>query len=148
MEAVEFIKQRNRLCRAHRGCNDCPLFEDCCYPDTADLPQILRGKEEELVNIVEKWAKEHPAGEQHKTEERYIKLTPDSVEFVATAGKKTRSLKIVEQATEKYDSILAVLREYAPPDEIAYYLEHGETKGQMLQRIENSVTVEECGFEK
>lgn len=48
----------------------------------------------------------------------------------------------------KYDPVLAVLREYAPPDVIRYYLEHGETRGQMIQRIENSVGIVECGFEE
>lgn len=147
MDAIKFLKTAQKICKSHYLCSRCEINSYCTNEARINL-YGFDCEEKNLCDIVEKWAKEHPAGEQHKTEERYIKLTPDSVEFVATAGKKTRSLKIVEQATEKYDSILAVLREYAPPDEIAYYLEHGETKGQMLQRIENSVTVEECGFEK
>ena len=60
MTAREYVKQRTRMCRAYYdidrsregedGCTKCPLFEYC------------EGANDELdvVNIVERWAKEHP----------------------------------------------------------------------------------------
>lgn len=57
MDAVEFIKERNRMCRRFdKSCDGCPAYENewLCDSDAWD---------EKLVNIVEKWSSEHP----HKT---------------------------------------------------------------------------------
>lgn len=53
MDAVEYVKQRNRMCDYYTNCNDCPasLHEGCSSLESVS----------ELVPIVEQWAKEHPA---------------------------------------------------------------------------------------
>lgn len=57
MEAVEFFKTVNRLCK-NQGCNICPVAkEGCCmvgFDD--DSIKII----EETVSKVEQWAKDHP----------------------------------------------------------------------------------------
>lgn len=54
MDAVEFIKARNRMCYNHNGCFKCPLEDkECDYICDIDTDAI--------VPIVEQWAKEHPA---------------------------------------------------------------------------------------
>lgn len=53
MDAVEFIKAWNRMCRNYNGCFKCPLEGkecDCLCDIDADT----------IVPIVEQWAKEHP----------------------------------------------------------------------------------------
>ena len=71
MEAVEFMKQKNRMCDYYSGrtCTHddsgetCPAMCIDCEITTDDL--------EQLVDIVEKWAKEHPGKpeqEQQKPE--------------------------------------------------------------------------------
>ena len=53
MDAVEFIRERNRMCKSFGvGCDDCPA-------DKNTLCDTFAWKEE-LVTIVEKWSKENP----------------------------------------------------------------------------------------
>ena len=53
MDAVEFIKARNRMCKSYSGCFGCPLVNEECY-------QFCDVDVEVIVPIVEQWAKEHP----------------------------------------------------------------------------------------
>lgn len=52
MDAVEFIKERNRMCKSFERCYDCPADRNACC-NTSKW-------REELVTIVEKWSTEHP----------------------------------------------------------------------------------------
>ena len=51
MDAVEYVKQRERMCDYYVNCGDCPAGN---YEGCASLNEIPN-----LVPIVEKWAKEH-----------------------------------------------------------------------------------------
>ena len=55
MDAVEFLKQLNRMCKTYiyDRCTECPAYR-CRCGDQFD------GQEEDGVSIVEQWAKEHP----------------------------------------------------------------------------------------
>lgn len=55
MDAVEFLKQFNRMCKAYNddGCKECPAYRHRCGEE-------FDGQEEDGVSIVEQWAKEHP----------------------------------------------------------------------------------------
>ena len=52
MDAVEYVKQRERMCDYYVNCNDCPAGD---YQECASLNGIPK-----LAPIVEQWAKEHP----------------------------------------------------------------------------------------
>ena len=54
MDAVEFIRERNRMCKQFSSCAECPANGVICgtIGETNDA--------ERLVQIVEAWAKEHP----------------------------------------------------------------------------------------
>lgn len=54
MDAMEFIRERNRMCKHFRVCAECPANSVICgtIGETNDA--------ERLVQIVEEWAKEHP----------------------------------------------------------------------------------------
>ena len=52
MDAVEYVKQRNRMCDYYVKCGDCPAGN---YEGCSSLNEIPN-----LVPIVEQWAKEHP----------------------------------------------------------------------------------------
>ena len=52
MDAVEYVKQRNRMCDYYVNCGDCPAGN---YEGGSSLNEIPN-----LVPIVEKWTKEHP----------------------------------------------------------------------------------------
>lgn len=61
MDAVKFIKERNRMCQAYYEtgddvCSNCPAKWEQC-----DTISSLMGKNADtIVAIVEKWSKEHP----------------------------------------------------------------------------------------
>ena len=52
MDAVEYVKQRERMCDYYVNCGDCPA---CDYEWCSSLNGIPK-----MVPIVEQWAKEHP----------------------------------------------------------------------------------------
>lgn len=53
MDAIEFIKERNRMCKSFGGsCNGCPADKNTCC-DTFEW-------QEKLVSIVEEWSTVHP----------------------------------------------------------------------------------------
>ena len=52
MDAVEYVKQRDRMCDYYVNCGDCPADD---YGECTSLNEIPN-----LVPIVEQWAKEHP----------------------------------------------------------------------------------------
>lgn len=54
MDAVEFIRERNRMCVEHNGCADCPASGVACGNIVA-----MRN-DSSIVQIVEEWAKKHP----------------------------------------------------------------------------------------
>ena len=56
MEALEFLKEYNRMCAECRDCSGCPLKGTECSIGS-------KLSEEEMINIVDKteqWSKEHP----------------------------------------------------------------------------------------
>ena len=52
MDALEFVRERNRMCRSFGDCANCPADRNTCC-NTFEW-------QEELVTIVEKWSTEHP----------------------------------------------------------------------------------------
>lgn len=67
MDAVEYVKQRKRMCDYYANCGDCPAGN---YVRCASLDEIPN-----LVPIVEQWAKKHPV----KTRQgEFLKMWPDA----------------------------------------------------------------------
>ena len=67
MDAVEYVKQRERMCDYYVNCGDCPAGN---YEGCASLDEIPR-----MVPIVEKWAKEHPVKTRQS---EFLKQWPDA----------------------------------------------------------------------
>ena len=67
MDAIEFIKTIDRICKEYERCENCPIdnFEICGNNTDA----------KEFVSIVENWAKEHPV-ETRQSE--FLKLFPNA----------------------------------------------------------------------
>lgn len=55
MDAVDFIKTRDRMCMHYHGCKGCPIDQQnmLCEDYTVEHP-------EEVVEKVEEWIKTHP----------------------------------------------------------------------------------------
>lgn len=71
MDAVEFLKYLKKMCDKYSiydGCDydcnsNCPLYEiehDGSTSENIKLFNFMRNNPQELVEIVEKWSKEHP----------------------------------------------------------------------------------------
>nr|DAV90528.1 MAG TPA: hypothetical protein [Caudoviricetes sp.] len=67
MDAVEYVKQRNRMCDYYVNCNDCPAGH---YEECSSLNGVFK-----LVSIVEQWTKEHPAKTRQS---ELLKLFPET----------------------------------------------------------------------
>ena len=70
MDAVDFLKQFNRMCKSYEedGCKNCPSYEyNCC--------ENFNGQENDVVQIVEQWAKEHPVKTRQS---EFLKQWPDA----------------------------------------------------------------------
>ncbi len=115
MEILEFLRQRKRMCDYYGDatcvCDDsrgtCPALNiDCSF--TTATP-------EQLVAIVEQWAKEHPeetvAATTHKNDEPCVKTIQDNLEgaiYRAISSNKTR-IENLEQDVAVIRSNLSVL---------------------------------------
>ena len=67
MDAIEYVKQRERMCAYYVHCNDCPASD---YQECSSLNGIPK-----LVPIVEQWAKEHPVKTRQS---EFLKMFPDA----------------------------------------------------------------------
>lgn len=56
MDALEFLKERKRMCKPYKGCKGCPLERGNCGLSTSTSDE----KYERIIAAVEKWAAEHP----------------------------------------------------------------------------------------
>ena len=73
MDAVEFFKTVNRLCK-NQGCEECPVYKNgmCCMVgfDDDSIKSI-----DETVSKVEQWAKDHPVKNRQS---ELVKLLPNT----------------------------------------------------------------------
>lgn len=97
MEVLEFMKQKDRMCNYYSG-------RTCIHNDSGETCPaqsigcgITTDEPEQLVAIVEKWAKEHPeetsAATSHKSDEPCVKTIQDDLEgaiYREIASNKTR----------------------------------------------------------
>lgn len=67
MDAVEFLKALGRLCNNYLCGDNCPLIDSC--DDESDDSYVRK------VQIVEQWAKEHPAKTRQS---EFLKQWPDA----------------------------------------------------------------------
>ena len=67
MDAIEYVKQRERMCDYYGNCDKCPAKEVIGCASIAKISQ--------MVPIVEKWAKEHPVKTR---QDEFFKQWPDA----------------------------------------------------------------------
>ena len=56
MDALEFLKERKRMCTSYRSCDGCPLAGTHCVLSYATDDEDYK----RIIATVEKWSKEHP----------------------------------------------------------------------------------------
>lgn len=68
MDALEFVRERNRMCKSFGGkCNGCPADSNTCC-NTFEW-------QEDLVAIVEKWSAAHP---RKTRQSEFLKQCPEA----------------------------------------------------------------------
>lgn len=67
MDAVEYVKQRNRMCDYYVSCSECPAGQ---YKVCASIVGIPK-----LIPIIEQWAKEHPVKTRQS---EFLKIFPEA----------------------------------------------------------------------
>lgn len=68
MDAVKFLEEAKRICSSHEHCNDCPFESYDCSFGAVENPQME-------VEIVEKWASEHPVKTRQS---EFLKMFPNA----------------------------------------------------------------------
>ena len=56
MDALEFLKERRRMCLSYVACKGCPLERGTCVLSVGTSDEIC----ERVIAAVEQWSKEHP----------------------------------------------------------------------------------------
>lgn len=56
MDALEFLKERKRMCNCYKDCCDCPLEAAICTGSSTMPDEDYK----RIVAAVEQWSKEHP----------------------------------------------------------------------------------------
>lgn len=56
MDALEFLRERKRMCNLRKHCEGCPLERDGCGLGTSTPDEEY----EKFIATVEQWSKEHP----------------------------------------------------------------------------------------
>ncbi len=83
MDAVEFLKENGRMCKAFDSCGGREGSEICeLYVKSNEkgltCPEYASAYSEEAVAIVEQWAKDHP---KKTRQSEFLKLFPDAPIF-------------------------------------------------------------------
>lgn len=56
MDALEFLRERKRMCNSYKDCEDCPLEGAICIASST----VPDGDYKRIIATVEQWSKEHP----------------------------------------------------------------------------------------
>lgn len=90
MDAKEFIRTHKRMCKKYGdACKNCPLLDKGCYSTSTSiiLPEEL---DENVVDLVEKWAKENPIKTRQS---KFLEMFPNASVIVnGTLGICPKSL--------------------------------------------------------
>ena len=76
MDALEFLRERVRMCNAYSDQNnchwDCPLAESCCVISGTTSDEDLK----KMITAVDQWSKEHPRKTRQSV---FLEQWPDAI---------------------------------------------------------------------
>lgn len=80
MDAIQFLKTVGRICKANNGkCDECPLDKYPCNAYITCIRNVEPDKDsEEMVNIADGWAKDHPVKTRKTRQSELLKMFPDA----------------------------------------------------------------------
>ena len=71
MDALEFLKERKRMCNSYKSCNGCPLKIGTCGIGASTSDE----DSERIIATVEQWSKEHP---RETRQSMFLKQWPEA----------------------------------------------------------------------
>lgn len=106
MDALEFLRERKRMCNLRKHCEGCPLERDGCGLGTSTPDEEY----EKFIATVERWSREHPSKtrqtellnmfpDAHVSENGSLYICPASVSSAyrdANGNCKVRRLKCAD----------------------------------------------------
>ena len=75
MDAVEFLREKARMCNENPTCNQCELYKSKIACTGILCKKWMEEYPEDAVAFMEKWAKEHPAKTRQS---EFLKLFPEA----------------------------------------------------------------------
>lgn len=72
MDALEFLKERKRMCTSCKGCDGCPLEGTHCVLSYATDDEDY----ERIIAAVEQWSKDHPRKTRQSV---FLEQWPDAI---------------------------------------------------------------------
>lgn len=78
METLEFIEERNRMCKSYGNCKGCPAFNDGVNNINCGVSVITTLDAKEQIAMVEKWSKEHPKKQKKTRQDVFLEQLPES----------------------------------------------------------------------
>ena len=60
MEALEFLKETQRMCSSYKECTDCPLKELASFAGYKACRIYMLNECEKAISAVDAWSKKHP----------------------------------------------------------------------------------------
>lgn len=60
MEALEFLKETDRMCSSYTECSDCPLKELASFSGYPTCRVVMFKECEKAISAVDAWSREHP----------------------------------------------------------------------------------------
>lgn len=72
MDALEFLKERKRMCTSCKGCDGCPLEGTHCVLSYATDDEAY----ERIIATVEQWSKDHPRKTRQSV---FLEQWPDAI---------------------------------------------------------------------
>ena len=166
MEALEFLRNYDRMCSTIEKCSECPAVNmKCC--------ELSTDEQAKLVEIVGKWAKEHPEKPEHerkkpehqeeaadvtkpKQDEPCVKTIQDNIEgaiYRSIAFNKTRienleyEVSVIRHDLEVLDDRIYALREkvdHTPAMEQSQTPEPKRTNKDVLLAVLPNVDTSAC----
>ena len=110
MDAVEFLKEKERMCNKCSACSGCPVCKEN-NGFNMDCEDLQIENPEEFVAIIEKWSVEHPAKTRQSELLKMFPGTRINLDGVIDIDPCFFDKKI-EHHCEKYDSCDDCYKEY------------------------------------
>lgn len=78
MNTMEYIEERNRMCKSYGDCKGCPAFDDSEYKVNCEVSAASTLDAKLQVAIVEKWSIEHPKKQRKTRQDVFLKQYPEA----------------------------------------------------------------------